>query len=342
MGNGRLRTRWRTAAGRALASAPLLLGLPGCNDTGTPSAPPDHFAQVGEIRVTVETSLPPNEDGGLEQSFVWDSNGAWKLEERLSYRGQEGDVTVRRSRGDPSPMASHYQTLIRQLNEVRGLQLFISDLPQDLEPDCGRGQSRFTVTLRDEIQQDSARWERCAEGSLFSVRSADAGPDPAASRVITAAQLARDFTLGDDGRSVYEGSHPFATLDRGADSPAQREQPAAFLGDGTGAPPEEWESFWENHADGADLPLDVDWDREVVILAAIGQRIEAGDSVVVRRILSVDQEDRVELVTRIPGDFCSPAFQNHHPYHIVVAPRSSDRVSFAEIQEERIPCGVFP
>ena len=324
-----------------LATACLVVA-PACTDFGTSDSDLGHFAQVGEIRVEVETGLPPDEDGQLQQSLTWESTGAWTLQERISYRGHEGDVTTRRSRGDPSPLAAHYQTLIRQLNEVRGLQLFIDDLPQDLEPDCGRGDTQFTLTLVDEAVGDSARWERCADGPLFTVRSGEAGPDPTASRVITAAQLTRDFTLGDSERSVYEGSHPFATLDRGEDSPAEAPAPQAFLGEaGAGAPPE-WDAFWSEHAEGEEIPVDVDWDREMVILAAVGARQEAGDSVVVRRILSVDQEDRVEVFKRIPGDFCSPAARSHYPYHIVVAPRSADRVAFADIQEERVPCGVFP
>lgn len=341
MGHIRVRYGGRRSRPWALVGVAVLMVTLGCQDDGT--APSNgHFAAVGAIHVEVETDLPPEDRGHLHQSFSWESSGAWRLDETIGYRGRDGDVTTRRSRGDPSPLASHYQTLIRQLNEVRGLQLFIDDLPAELEPECGRGRSRYTLTLHDHATGDSIRWKRCADAPLFTVRSAEAGPDPAASRVVTAAQLARDFTLGDGSRSVYEGSHPFGTLDRGDDSPAQREEPVAFLAGNDGDPPQEWETFWDEHADGAPLPLEVDWDREMVVLAAVGRRIEAGDSVVVRRILSLHQEDRVEVFKRVPGDFCAPASRNHYPYHVVVAPRSADHVTFADVQEERVPCGVFP
>jgi len=77
----------------------------------------------------------------------------------------------------------------------------------------------------------------------------------------------------------------------------------------------------------------------MVILAAVGRRLEAGDSVKVRRVLPIDQGTRIEIVERVPGDFCSPAAREGYPFHLVVAPRAQAPIQFADPIVERVPCG---
>jgi len=88
------------------------------------------------------------------------------------------------------------------------------------------------------------------------------------------------------------------------------------------------------------VPPEVDWTREMVIVAAVGERTEAGDSVEVRRILQTGEGTQVEIVERVPGDFCSPASRRHFPVHVVVAPRTLlDVLRFSDVATERVPCG---
>jgi hypothetical protein len=77
----------------------------------------------------------------------------------------------------------------------------------------------------------------------------------------------------------------------------------------------------------------------MAIVAAVGLRTEAGDSVEVRRILRTGERTQVTLYERVPGDFCSPAARDHYPVHIVVFPRTVLPIVFSEIEEERVPCG---
>ena len=85
----------------------------------------------------------------------------------------------------------------------------------------------------------------------------------------------------------------------------------------------------------------IDWDRQMVLVAAIGQVEEAGDSVEIRRIVQdVIGTTLVESYERVPGDFCSPASVIQTPYHIVMAPKVENVVRFAGVRTERVPCGI--
>jgi hypothetical protein len=160
--------------------------------------------------------------------------------------------------------------------------------------------------------------------------------------VIQAAILVRDFTQADPFVSAYVGSVPFGTLDRGEESGARLDEPRRFLSvpEGSSKAPTGWAVFWQTHKEdlGA-IPPDVDWSREMVLVAAVGVRSEAGDSVEVRQIIQSGEGSVVSLFERIPGDFCSPASRNHYPVHIVVAPRTLEPIRFSEAVQERVPCG---
>jgi hypothetical protein len=116
----------------------------------------------------------------------------------------------------------------------------------------------------------------------------------------------------------------------------------AFLSIPEGSPkaPTGWAAFWQAHKDDLSAALpEVDWSSEMVLVAAVGVRVEAGDSVEVRRVLQTGQGSQVDLFERIPGDFCSPASRSHYPVHIVVAPRTLEPIRFSEVVTERVPCG---
>lgn len=342
-------TRWRSVSS---ALKPLRRGLPGseghrllylalasllaCGDNGT--APPGtlRIGQLGQIRAELEVPLRGATTlaaGQLRQILTWESAGVWTLEESISYRDLLGDEESRGNPGDPALFAADYASLITQVNEVQGLELFIDELRRDTVPNCGQTGTRLTFSIRDDIRDEEYTWVRCVSGSLADLTPMDAGPDPAASRVALATMLARDRTLGEDFVSAYAGSVPFGTIDRGEDTPTRLSAPVAFLDESS------WRAFWSDHAGAKTASPAVDFSEEMVIVGAVGIRSEAGNSVEVRRVLQVYEGTLTEIFERVPGDFCSPAAQSHVPFHIVVAPRTPAPIRFADIRIERVPCG---
>lgn len=337
---GQDRSSDRTDAARPWASRfrgilllAALVSVPGCGDNGV--VPPDalRFGQIGRIDILLEVPLRLGA-GALVQNLRWGSNGAWSLQESISYAGVQGDSDFRRSTGDPALAAGPYATLVTQLNSEPGLRIFGlgDELPQDSIPVCALTRTRLTFTVVDEARREEARWTRCVDGSLATLTPAGAGPDPASSRLAQAALIALRGTLGTDFRSVYAGSVPFATLDRGEDTPSNVRQPMT-LTDSVA-----WSAFWADHAPSRPLPS-VDFSTQMVVVGVTGERREAGDSVEVRRILPVDAGTLTHVVERVPGDFCSPAARVHVPFHIVVAPRTPAPFRFAEIVREEVSCG---
>jgi hypothetical protein len=311
--------------------------LSACGDNGT--APPGtlRFGQLGQIRAELMVPLRGASTlaaGQLRQVLTWESGGSWTLEESISYRGLLGDDELRHNPGNAALFAADYASLITQLNEVQGLELFIDELPRDTDPQCGQTGTRLSFSIRDDIRDEEYTWIRCVSGSLGNLTPVGAGPDPSASRVALATMLARDRTLGEDFVSAYAGSVPFGTLDRGEDTPTRLSAPVAFLDESS------WESFWDDHAGPRTSPPTVDFGEEMVIVGAVGIRSEAGNAVEVRRVLQVYEGTLTEIFERVPGDFCSPAAQSHVPFHIIVAPRTPAPIRFADIRVERVPCGV--
>jgi len=316
----------------------LILALAGCNDYPSQPAGSLRFGQIGEVRIFLEVPLAFEEGKGeLQQAITWNSSGAWQLDESISYRGLPGDQNVRRSEGDPG----EYAFLIAQLHQEPALKLF-EVLPRETPEDCPLGATRVTVMVWDEPREESESWIRCSEGNLATLKTARAGPDADAVRVIQAAILVRDFTEGRNFISSFSGSVPFGTLARGEDSGAQLSEPREYHSQGEGNPrtPSGWIEFWRDHVnDPQAFPPFVDWTKEIVLVAAVGKREEAGDSVEIRRVLQTGVGTQVMLFERIPGDFCSPAAQEHYPIHIVVAPRTLLPIEFSELVPERFACG---
>ena len=318
------------------------------DDNGPPLIPTQRFGQLGEVKVRVVAPLIFGEGvgvGELQQILTWGSSGVWVLREIISYRGLPGDETVSKNEGDPVAYASGYASLITQLNEADGVEIF-SISPQPPE-ECSPGLTRVTVTIWDELRGEEISWVRCAARNLATLQTSEAGPDLGAGRVIQAAILVRDFTVGVIGKgedfvSAYVGSVAFGTLDRGEESGAGLQEPKRFLSipEGNPKPPTLWLSFWRDHNDTSPPAIPyVDWAREMVLVAAVGVRTEAGDSVEVRRILQTGEGTQVTLFERVPGDFCSPAARDHYPVHIVVAPRTLRPIEFSEVETIRVPCG---
>jgi hypothetical protein len=191
-----------------------------------------------------------------------------------------------------------------------------------------------TFTIHDDPRNEDESWTRCAPGSLANITTEGAGPTAAAARVAVATQLTRNYTVGEKFISAYSGSVPFATLARGEDTPADLTSSFAITDLGA------WAAFWHEQTAGTGSLPSVDFSKEMVIVAAVGQRTEAGDSVEVRRILQVDQGTLVHVWERVPGDFCSPVARVHRPFHIVVAPLTALPIRFAEVHTEQVPCGT--
>lgn len=308
-----------------------------CTGGTAPDVDTLRFGQLGEIQIQIiQPRIQPLQlgIGELRQNLTWSSSGPWQLAERISYRGILGDEQVRVSEGDPDLLAAAYAQIITQLNQTPGLELFIDDLDPLLKPACGLTRSQLIVRIRDDGRNREVAWTRCTSGELRDLSVVGAGPDLQAGRVIQAALLVKNATLGDGFVSEYEGSVPFGTLDRGENSNAPLVGPIAFVTEGG------WPEFWEQHTSPGEVPPAVDFEADQVIVAAVGLRTEAGDSVEVRRILRGSVGSVTHIRERIPGDFCSPAARNQIPFHIVVAPRTPLPMAFAEILVELVSCGL--
>jgi len=312
-----------------------------CSDNNGPPIDTVRFGQVGEVEVAVISPLVFEEgEGELQQILTWGSSGAWVLREIISYEGLLGDENVEKNAGDPVAYASGYASLISDLNDRADVELMGVAPMEDLA--CGDNDTRVTVTIWDDFRKEEKRWVRCASRTLGSLQTQDAGPDLEAVRVIQAAILVRNFTQGPEFESAYLGSVAFGTLDRSEDSGAQLDTSMVFLSvpEGNPRPPTNWLSFWKAHNDTpAHLIPEVNWENEMAIVAAVGLRREAGDSVEVRRILHLGEVTQVTVFERVPGDFCSPASRDHYPVHIVVAPRTGSIIRFSEVEEVRVSCG---
>jgi hypothetical protein len=173
-------------------------------------------------------------------------------------------------------------------------------------------------------------------GPLSSLVTSDAGPDLQASYLAQAAIQLRDYSLSPNFTSAFHGSFPFGTLAKGEHTPAAIDSPRVI--DDANA----WRNFWVAHAGGPGGLPPVDFARELVLIGAIGLRFEAGETVEVRRVLTVGDGTLVQVVWRVPGNFCSPIARTQRPFHYVVVPRAHlpRPITFAQIQREEVPCGT--
>ncbi len=302
----------------------------GCDDTSPTTPGTSRFGQVGVVEMSLSAPLPL-ESGRVEQQITWTSAGDWTLREEILYRDMSGDASSRELQGDRDVSAGVYAQWISQINESPGLDLFDGVVDSALDPDCPPSRSRVTLRVTDDARGETMTWIRCAPGSLANLTPTGSGPDAAAARVINATVLLRDYTVGQTFESAYRGSLPFATLLRGEDAPIVFAEPTVF------DTAEEFLDYW--NAVSIEPAPAVDFENETVILAAVGIRTEAGDSVEVRRVVPVEAGTIVEVVERVPGNFCSPASRLQAPFHLVVAPRISEPVRFTELRVERVPCG---
>lgn len=323
------RVRTRSLPGLVCLAAAVILAS--CDDGSGPDGL--RFGQIGEVEIQVDASLG-NGIGALQQIVTWSSDGPWESTERIFYKGRLGDETVAHSRQDPGTLARYYGSWIALVNDSTPLQLFLGDrLAPQLDPVCPPGQSRITVRIRDAERSDSIGWTRCGDGMLGSLTTERAGPDLPAARVIQAAQLVRNYTVGTSFLSAYNGSLPFATLDRGEQSKASLTVPRVIEDQLS------WVGFWALHTGTGAAPPAVDFDKEVVLIAAIGTRGEAGDSVEVRSVLPIGTGTQITLWERRPGNFCTPAPRAHSPFHVVVAPVVPRPIFFSVADVDQVPCG---
>ena len=326
-----------TTTGRIRVSAlalALALGVlaGGCEDGVAPDPGTLRFGQVGEMRLLLETPLAFGV-GMLRQELEWRDDGVWSLLESVFYDGVEGDSDQVLLAGNLEVSAGLYAQWIVHVNETAALDLFVPELDPFLDPECPDLRSRVTLTIRDRGRGEEISWTRCTVGSLGVLTPVGAGPDPAAARVVSAAGLVRDNTVGQDFESTYAGTIPFATIERGEDSGAPLTGPRSIDN------PDDWVAFWTEHARSQGAPPQVDFERDMVLVGAVGERREAGVEVEVRRVLAVIQGTIVTLFERVPGNFCSPAEVRHVPFHIVRVPRVPQPVGYAEVGIERVPCG---
>ena len=300
-----------------------------------PVGPEDQpFGRVGEVRIEVWSPLSGGL-GRLQYVVEWSSSGPWRSTERIFYQGRLGDETVALSSGDRTSLSRSYATWIDLVNDTPSVALFGQLLSSDLAPICPIPTSHVTVSIIDRIRDDTVSWSRCSESSLPTLSGEGAGPDPNASRVVQAAALVRNFTLGHQRgfRYQYTGSMPFATVDRGDRSTEPLSVPRLIEDAQT------WSSFWAELT-GAEAPApSVDFDVDLVLVAALGTRYEAGDSVEIRSVLPVRTGTQIQLWERRAGHFCTPARRTHVPYHVVVAPQVPRPIFFSNASLDTVPCG---
>lgn len=317
---------------RHFVLAASIVGV-GC-DSGGPIDPGTlRFGQVGGMQLTIVAPLALGL-GEMEQILTWTSDGHWTVQEEVRYKGVVGDASMQELEGSSEALANTYAQWITDANDNPGLKLFVEGLDPDLDPTCAIIHSRVTLEITDTPSGQSESWTRCVPGFLQSLTPFGALPDPGAPRVANLARLARDYTVGESFQSAYQGTQPFATIDKGEDTPSALSAPAVIQ-DGPS-----FEAFWAIHAPGVQLPP-VDFAEETVVVAARGERREAGDSLEVRAIRPAGALGTVvTLVQRVPGDFCSPAEVTHVPFHIVVTPRVPNPVSFqSPVLTELVDCG---
>ena len=302
-------------------------------DSGGPIDPGTlRFGQIGSLELTVVAPLALGL-GETEQILTWRSDGRWEVREEVRYRGLVGDVSMTRLDGSSEALANAYAQWITDVNDNPGLTLFVPELDPALDPVCPVTRSRVTIRIEDTPSGSSESWTRCVPGFLQDL-GFQAGPDAAAPRVANLARLARDYTVGENFISAHAATQPFGTLDKGENTPTGLTAPVVIQNEAA------FEAFWALHAPGTILPP-VDFAEETVIVAAQGERREAGDSIEVRAVRPGGAQGTViTLVERVPGDFCSPAEQIHVPFHVVVTPRTPAPVSFqTPVRVERVDCG---
>ena len=242
-----------------LVSAALVVGS-ACSDTPTETGPV-RFGQIGEIRLQLEVPLRFGA-GQLTQTLNWSSSGPWLLREAISYEGVEGDASEWSSVSEL--LAGPYLQWITAVNEQEPLRLFDAGLDPDLMPECGPVRTRVSLRIRDDDRPAEESWTRCAEGQLGTLSSTMAGPDQEAARVVDDARLLADLIFPGGFTSRYHGSVPFATLARGEHTPLALEGPGVI---GVG---ESWLQFWEAHAGAGSTAPAVDFERQVVLVGAVG------------------------------------------------------------------------
>lgn len=303
----------------------------GCDGGGPIDPGALRFGQIGGMQVTVVAPLALGL-GEMEQILSWTSDGRWTVHEEVRYRGVVGDAAGQELEAPSAALANTYAQWITDADGNPGLRL--GDLDQDLDPTCAVIHSRVTLRIDDTPSGESRSWTRCVPGFLQSLTPFGALPDPGAPRVANLARLARDYTVGEQFESAYAGTQPFATLDKGEDTPSGLTAPTVIQ-DAIA-----FEAFWAIHAPGQVVPP-VDFAEETVVVAARGERREAGDSLEVRAVRPAGQLGTViTLVERLPGDFCSPAEVRHVPFHVIVTPRLLSPVSFqSPILTELVDCG---
>lgn len=326
------------------ASLTIIYGiLAGCDPVG-PGPGESWFGSDGQVRVTVEVPLQGG-IGWMQQVLTWDSDGAWKLYEEIGYDSVAGNDHQVRNPGLPYLYAASYESLLQLVFDNQGTRLWE---PPDRVDDCGI-RSRVSVLIRDNPKNAEKEWARCAANAnaLGNLSTVGFEPDDGAAWVIQIALRARDFTVGEDySEYAYTGSLPFATIERGTQPGRELEDTVIVFRSaddaGEGAAPDGWEQFWQDHTGGDRALPEIDWAREMVILAAIGKRETLGFSVEVRRVLQIGDADRItgtkiEKVELVPGDYCAPARRIEWPYHLVRTPKGHPQPS-ASPTTERIPC----
>jgi hypothetical protein len=104
----------------------------------------------------------------------------------------------------------------------------------------------------------------------------------------------------------------------------------------------EWEQFWTavEGCTARPLPADVDWNKEMVVLAAMGKRTSSQEGISI--IGSGQRGDTLVVLVRrsvLPPQ-CPDQGEKSYPISVARFPRNDGRVRFLE-ERTIIPCGSF-
>jgi hypothetical protein len=104
----------------------------------------------------------------------------------------------------------------------------------------------------------------------------------------------------------------------------------------------EWEAFWTavEGCPARPLPADVDWEKEMVVLASMGKRTSSQEGISI--IGSGERGDTLVVLVRrslLPPQ-CPDQGEKHYPVAVARFPRNDGRVRFLE-ERTILPCGSF-
>jgi hypothetical protein len=120
--------------------------------------------------------------------------------------------------------------------------------------------------------------------------------------------------------STQDGVIAFTTIEQGRSSSVRIRQYRALTNRS------DWERLWNEHSAGQEPVPAVDFDKEMVLALAIGQRSNGSCSVAIQYVL--DLGDKILVMYKEESGGLMSATVMSQPFHFAKAPRSDKPVEF--------------